>query len=176
MAKQHFLGTISPGNLKNRGLDQKVLEFKNPPKSEVLKSKSLTYDFQIGLGLRLRFPGLIMPKKCYFAICSSKTEAWIKKFQKYNPPQGFYGQIWFWGQKSFQEPPKIKKNNFLKELNSVICPNMGGGRGSDPSHPNGVGLLGVICQTPFLLQAPVSLYSSQPQLITTFKTFCIFFK
>ena len=27
-----------------------------------------------------RFPGLIMPKNCYFAICSSKTVAWIKKF------------------------------------------------------------------------------------------------
>ena len=37
----------------------------------------------------------------------------------------------------------------------VICPNMGGGQGSGPSHPDGVGPLGSIRWTPFLLLAPV---------------------
>ena len=53
----------------------------------------------------------------------SKTIARIQKFYKYDPP----------------------KVRFSKILNSVICPNMGGGQGSGPSHPDGVGPLGVIC-------------------------------
>ena len=51
----------------------------------------------------------------------------------------------FEGQKSFQgAPPKIKKIVFSKNPNSVICPNMGGGQGSGPRHPDGVRPLGVI--------------------------------
>ena len=38
MAKKHFFGIITPGNLQNRGLYQKVLEVW-PPKSEVFKAK-----------------------------------------------------------------------------------------------------------------------------------------
>ena len=42
-------------------------------------------------------------------------------------------------------PPKIKKKSFSqKNTNSVICPKMGGSQGSGPSHPDGVGPLGVI--------------------------------
>ena len=37
MAKKHFFGIITPGNLQNRGSDQKVLEVW-PPKSEVSKA------------------------------------------------------------------------------------------------------------------------------------------
>ena len=33
---------------------------------------------------------------------------------------------------------------FSKNPNSVICPNMGGGQGSGPGHPDGVGPLGLI--------------------------------
>ena len=50
----------------------------------------------------------------------------------------------FGGQKSFFGPPKSKKLIFSKNPNSVICPNMGGGQGSGPSHPDGVRPLGVI--------------------------------
>ena len=55
---------------------------------------------------------LIMPKKCYFAICCSKTIARIKKFQKYDPPKLRFLRPTkvFGGQKSFFGPPKIKKN------------------------------------------------------------------
>ena len=37
--------------------------------------------------------------------------------------------------KVFRDPPKSKKLIFSKNPNSVICPNMGGGQGSGPSHP-----------------------------------------
>ena len=52
-------------------------------------------------------------------------------------------------------PPKSKKLIFSKNPNSVICLNMGGGQGSGPSHPDGVGPLGLIRRTPFLLWPPV---------------------
>ena len=44
----------------------------------------------------------------------------------------------------FLGPQKSKKLIFSKNLNSVICLNMGGGQGSGPSHPDGVGPLGSI--------------------------------
>ena len=47
-------------------------------------------------------------------------------------------------QKSFLGPPKIKKNDFLKTPEFVICPNIGGGQGSCLSHPDGVGSIGLI--------------------------------
>ena len=42
------------------------------------------------------------------------------------------------------ETIKLKKMIISKNPNSGICPNMGGGQGSGPSHPDGVGPLGVI--------------------------------
>ena len=46
-----------------------------------------------------------------------------------------------WGH-SLDHPPCSDKCQ--KNPNSVICPNMGGGQGSRPSHPDGVRPLGVI--------------------------------
>ena len=53
---------------------------------------------------------------------------------------GFFRKSFFlfWG------PLKSKKLIFSKNPNSVICPNMGGGQGSGPGHPDGVGPLGLI--------------------------------
>ena len=50
----------------------------------------------------------------------------------------------FGTQKNFFGSPIIKKSDFLKNLNSVICLNIGGGQRSGPGHPDGVGPLGSI--------------------------------
>ena len=39
------------------------------------------------------------------------------------------------------DPPKV---GFLKNLNPVICPNMEGGQGRGPNHPDGIEPLGSI--------------------------------
>ena len=61
------------------------------------------------------------------------------KSEVFKAIRGFMG-----AKKVFRDPPKSKKLIFSKNPNSVICPNMGGGQGSGPSHPEGVGPLGLI--------------------------------
>ena len=48
-------------------------------------------------------------------------------------PQKVSKKKGFGGSKKFFGAPKIKKNNLIKNPNSVICPNNGGGQGSGPS-------------------------------------------
>ena len=80
----------------------------------------------------------------YYRLCSSKTLAWIKKYYSHksavsNAKEGGLKKI-------FLGLPKLKNLIFSKNLNSVICPNMGGGQGSCHRHPvGGVRSLGSIC-------------------------------
>ena len=62
----------------------------------------------------------------------------------------------FGAQNSFFVPLETQKLIFSKNPNSVICPNMWGGQGSGPKHPDGVRRLGVIHYTPFKLLPPVN--------------------
>ena len=48
------------------------------------------------------------------------------------------------GHKCFLGPPKIKKNDFLKKPEFRDLSEHGGGQGNGPSHPDGVGPLGLI--------------------------------
>ena len=50
---------------------------------------------------------------------------------------------------------RLKKLIFSKKPKSVICLNIGGSQGSGPSHPDGIGPLGLTRWTTFLLLPPV---------------------
>ena len=93
-------------------------------------------------------PGLIMPKKYYFAIGSLKTIKNQKVLEAWPPKSEVSKAKWgFWGSKKCFGSPKLKKWFSQKNPKSVICQNIGGGQGSGPSQPDVVGSLGSICTT-----------------------------
>merc|ERR1711983_318243 len=85
-----------------------------------------------------------MPKNPFLPSVAPKPWLGSESFRSMTPPivRFLMPNKVFGVKKVFWGPPKSAKLIFLKNPNSVICPNMEGGQESDPSHPDSVRPLG----------------------------------